>query len=194
MGDHGATAANLGIRTFIMQHRLAFVVIAAGVATFLGALYGAFGAASTALAAVGLGCLAIGLAWLAMSLRSAAFGRPAAMTVGLVALGVVLHAYEQAQGSGSISVLWFSWALLPYAVCLVAATLPATRVPSIAGATVVLLLDLWVYYDVFVHPMGSTAALALVFIPLWSTLVFAPLVMFLAWLAGRCIRLRGNAP
>lgn len=175
-----------------MQRRLAFMVIAVGIATFLAAIYGRLGPASIVLAPVGLGGLLIGLAWLAMSLRSVAWSRPDGRTMGLVALGAALHACEQAQSPGSFSALWFLWVLLPYALCMAASTVAATRMPSIAGAAVVLLLDLWVHYDVFMRPAGSTAVLALVFVPLWSTLVFAPLTMFVAWSVGRRLRLRGD--
>ena len=175
-----------------MQRRLAFMAIAAGIATFLAALYDRFGPASAILAPAGLGGLAVGLALLAMSLRAVAFSRPDARTAGLIALGAALHAWEQAQSLGSFSAPWFLWALLPYALCMAASTVAATRMPSVAAAAVVLLLDLWVHYGVFMRPASSTAVLALVFVPLWSTLVFAPLTMFVAWSVGRCIRLRGD--
>jgi chromate transport protein ChrA len=55
-------------------------------------------------------------------------------------------------------------------------------VAAIAGAIVALLFDLVTHYDAFVNPKGSTAALALIFVPLWNTLVFSPVAIFVAWL------------
>jgi hypothetical protein len=48
-----------------------------------------------------------------------------------------------------------------------------------------LLFDLWIHYTVFVHPTHSTAALALIFAPLLTSLVIAPVVTLGAWLSMR---------
>ena len=53
-------------------------------------------------------------------------------------------------------------------------------------------LDLLAHYDVFVNPTSSTAALALLVVPLWSALLFAPTVMLIAWLAVRRRSRMGN--
>jgi hypothetical protein len=58
-------------------------------------------------------------------------------------------------------------------------------IPALAGALIALLFDLLAHYQVFVHPTSSTAALALVFTPLWNTLIFSPIAMVLAWLVLR---------
>ena len=70
-------------------------------------------------------------------------------------------------------------ALFPYALCVVVAMRSESVVPAIAGATFALLLDGIAHYDVFVRPNGSTAVLAFLFVPLWSTLVFVPLTMLI---------------
>jgi hypothetical protein len=59
---------------------------------------------------------------------------------------------------------------------------PATRVPAIAGASVALCFDLVAHHVVFVLSTSSTSALLMLFIPLWSTLIFSPLAIFVVWL------------
>jgi membrane protein implicated in regulation of membrane protease activity len=56
-----------------------------------------------------------------------------------------------------------------------------SAIPALAGAVVALLFDLLAHYEVFVHPTSSTAALALLFAPLWNTLVFSPIAILLTW-------------
>lgn len=168
-----------------MQHRIVLIIIACGVSVFLGALYGIFGSASPILGMVGLGILVLGLVELLVSLRGSSSFRPNLATVVLVVFGIALHVYEQTLGSAPFSLGWLLWALVPYALCLFASSVPATRIPSIVGTTVVLLFDLLVYYDVFVNPTSSTAGLAFIFAPIWSSLVFAPVATLAAWLIGR---------
>jgi hypothetical protein len=50
---------------------------------------------------------------------------------------------------------------------------------------VAFVFDLIATFDVFVHPTGSTAALALIFVPLWSALILCPAVMLILWLIVR---------
>ena len=167
-----------------MQRRIALIATAVGVATFFLALYGVLGSASPVLAIVGLVLLAVGVVSVLASLRTSVLSKPNTITVAVVALGTALHMYEQVHASGRFPVGWLLWSLIPYAICLAVSTIPGMRIPSIAGVTVVLLIDLWVHHGVFVSPSSSTAALALAFVPLWTSLVFAPIVMFVTWLTA----------
>ena len=65
-------------------------------------------------------------------------------------------------------------------------------IPAALGVSVAFALDLLAHYDVFVNPTSSTAALALLVVPLWSALLFAPVVMLIAWLAVRRRSHMGN--
>jgi len=77
------------------------------------------------------------------------------------------------------------WALVPYVLCACLAMFRALRLAAIAGTGATLLFDLWIHYTVFVHPTSSTAALALIFAPLLTSLVIAPVVTLGVWLSMR---------
>jgi hypothetical protein len=104
-------------------------------------------------------------------------------TIHFVLLALVCGAggwlqwHEHFRLSGLPSAWAFLGALFPYVLCVVVAMRSESVVPAIAGATFALLLDGIAHYDVFVRPNGSTAVLAFLFVPLWSTVVFVPLTM-----------------
>lgn len=101
-----------------------------------------------------------------------------------IAIGVLLHAYAVlflAEGPfGLFHVGIFLWSCLPYAVCVVLWKVGWTA-PSAFGACFAVAADLWMHYQVFIAPGGSTAALGLLFIPLWNLAIFVPLGALLGW-------------
>jgi hypothetical protein len=165
----------------MIRTRTALAVSAGGVALFMLSLYGLAREYSPTVAVAGLGGLLAGLALLGLSLRGTPLGRPHVAVLLTALPGVALHVYEQVAKSTGFSPGWLAWSLFPYVACAAAAAVPACRLPAIAGVVVVLAFDLFIHYSVFVQPRGSTAALAMIFAPLWSTLVFAPLTMLVAW-------------
>lgn len=106
-----------------------------------------------------------------------------ALIVAMVAL--CLHLYQGLALATEFSLGWLLWALVPYAVSLVVLARSRSGVPALSGVSVALALDLVAHYDVFVHPTSSTAALAMIFVPFWSTLLFCPVAILLAWLVVR---------
>jgi hypothetical protein len=112
--------------------------------------------------------------------------------VAVIALAVALHAYEQLAKSSAPSFGFFLWAMVPCAVCFLVLIRSQSGIPAALGVSVAFALDLLAHYDVFVSPTSSTAALALVAVPLWSALLFAPAVMLIAWLAVRRQAKAGN--
>jgi hypothetical protein len=112
--------------------------------------------------------------------------------VVVIALAVALHAYEQLARSSAPSVGFFLWAMVPYALCFLVLVRSRSGIPAALGVSVACALDLLAHYDVFVNPTGSTAALALLAVPLWSALLFAPVAMIVAWLAVRRRSRAGN--
>ena len=106
-----------------------------------------------------------------------------------------LHAYEQLALSSEFSLGWLLWSLVPYAVCLAVLARSVSGVPPLCGVLVAFAFDLIAHYEVFVHPTGSTAALALIFVPLWGALIFCPAVVLVVWLIVRRRRaLLNHAP
>ena len=164
------------------QQTVASAAAVFGVVLFFVSLYGGFGGASPMLALAGFGTFVVALVAALWQVRLKALVAPHPVVVAGAALGALLHAYEQYARSSSASFGGFLWSLLPYCVCLAASVFPTTRVPAIGGMLAALVVDGVVHYEVFVHPSGSTAALALLFAPLWSALVFSPLAMLGTWL------------
>ena len=173
-----------------------FILSAAGVAAFFVGLFGIPREWSLEVSIVGLALLLVGVVCLLFTLRGTRLRMPHASLLVLVAVAVALHAYEAfVKSSGTPSFGFFLWPLAPYVLCLIVATLSESSTPPAAGAVTALLFDLGAHYSVFVHPTSSTAGLALLFAPLWNTLVFSPVAMLGAWLL---LRLRhspkANAP
>jgi hypothetical protein len=115
--------------------------------------------------------------------RYSAIGR--GKLTNVAALGVSLHAYENFAKAAQPSLGWFLWAMVPYALCLLIWSRSGTGVPALAGVLFALGFDLYTHYAVFIHPTSSTAALAMIVVPLWSSLLFCPVIMLVAWLAVR---------
>jgi hypothetical protein len=115
---------------------------------------------------------------------------PKQLALAVAALGLALHGYEQLALSTAFSLGWLLWALLPYAVCLLVLFRSVSGVPALCGVLVAFAFDLIGHYNVFIHPTSSTAALALIFVPLWGALIFCPAAMLVAWLSVRRRRAR----
>ncbi len=167
----------------MITRNLALTTIAIGVVAVVAGVYGVIGPESSVLLA-GLGLLALlcGIAFLLLTTRPLRLSAPHAYVMGIAVVAAGLHAYEHVyKSSGGPSIGFLLWSMVPYGLCLTLSAFPATRVPVIAGAALTLVFDLWGHYSVFVNPQGSTAALALLFIPLWSTVIVVPLTTFVAW-------------
>jgi hypothetical protein len=114
---------------------------------------------------------------------------------GLIAAGIALHAYiDLFLSARPISVFGFlgviGWPSLPYVVCAVVLRVWGNVRAAIGGSATALILDALTVYAVFIHPTTSTAPLAMMFVPLWSLLLFTPLGLSVGWLADRRIRSR----
>jgi hypothetical protein len=98
---------------------------------------------------------------------------------GLIGAGTGLHVYIDLFLSdrpmslfGLVGVI--VWPSLPYVLCAVALRIWGP-VAAIGGGLVALGLDAASLYAVFIHPTSSTAPLALLFVPLYSLVIFTPL-------------------
>lgn len=111
-------------------------------------------------------------------------------TIAICLLGVLLHAYTvlfKAGGGtpyfGGILFLigLFLWSCLPYVIWAVVALARNQSAPAVGAAIATLAFDCYAYYGVFVAPTGSTAALALLFTPLWNLILFGPIGAAVSW-------------
>ncbi|MBK9956246.1 MAG: hypothetical protein IPP18_14250 [Rhodocyclaceae bacterium] len=171
-----------------MSSRTPFAVAGCAVPLLFVSLYGGFGEWSFAVAALSLVALLCLVVWCVLKLRRTAAVAPHWLVMAGLALGVVLHTYEQTLSSAGASGAWLLWALVPYVVCTAASVVPVTRLPVISGVLAALAIDLLVHYQVFVSPGSSTAALALIFAPLWSSLLVVPVAILVSWLVIRARR------
>jgi hypothetical protein len=113
-------------------------------------------------------------------------------------IGVLLHFYTAAfkteGGLTSFLVALVLWSCLPYAVSAALAMLQRTQVFGLGGAAACLAADVFMHYSVFIAPKGSTAAMGLLFMPLWNLLALGPAGAAIAWCFFKLSARRSNAP
>ena len=102
-----------------------------------------------------------------------------------VVAGIALHLYEftVATGSGHDSFAnWLlAWSSLPFAVALGLSRTRAGPARAAGYAWASLLGSLYMHFSVFVQPTASTAALGLLFMPLWNLLLIGPMGFLVVW-------------
>lgn len=160
--------------------------IGAGMLLTVASIFGLFGSGSLGGAGVGVLIILVsaGLLLFTQSLTELRFPHPAIWL--LFALAVGLHGYENLyESSGGFSLGWFVWSLSPHLLALFLSCFRATRFSAVAGAAVALLIDFWVFHAVFIDPTSSTAALAMIWFPLWNILIFVPAATWIAWVIQR---------
>src|ERR1044072_1018550 len=97
------------------------------------------------------------------------------MACTLLLFGVTLHTYTNFVEIESQSIGWWLWPLTPYIAGAVM-SFPFNRPHATVGALLIpAILDAGNFYSVFIHPTSSTAALGMLFVPLWNLLLFVPL-------------------
>jgi hypothetical protein len=179
-----------------MTRNLALTSICGGILLLIFGLYGAMGAGSIFAFAAGGIVLLFGIAALISTHRPLKLTTPHGYVFLIAAIAGALHGYEFFGGGFGGALWWFTWAMTPYALSLAISSFPATRAPSIAGGLLALALDFLLHYELFVEtPKGSTAGLALVFLPFWNNVVFVPVGTLVAWaIVRRRASLNANAP
>src|SRR5262245_21458753 len=108
----------------------------------------------------------------------------------LALIGIVLVWATSIAGSGFslLSLPFALWSTVPYAVLwFVGGLLPNPWLALGAGASA-LAAELGIRASVFLWPRGSTAAIALVFSPVYITAVVMPIGATVGWLFGKMWR------
>ncbi len=77
---------------------------------------------------------------------------------------------------------------LPYALCLALLIWTRSVGSALGGTFAIVLLDAWMYWSVFIAPRGSTAALGLLFAPLWKLFILLPLGAAVGFVVERSMR------
>jgi len=104
------------------------------------------------------------------------------MTYALSLAAAALHLYENAVLASGFSWGWWLWQMMPYAIVLLLARFSRLGIALVPGAALALAIDLWTHYAVFVAPTSSTAALAVIWMPIWNTVVIVPVATGISWL------------
>jgi len=103
---------------------------------------------------------------------------------GSVAAGVALHAstafYQSSEGPNAFTLLLMAWSMVPYLVALLMVPMNH-KVKALGFLCAILIIDVWTYFDVFVFPTKSTAAIGLLFAPLTNLIIFGPIGCLIAW-------------
>jgi len=105
--------------------------------------------------------------------------------------GVLLHLYTavfKAEGGASVfllGLLLFSCA--PYAIAALVAKMSRGPWLGLGAAAACLVADAFMHYSVFIAPKGSTAALGLLFMPVWNLVAVGPAGAILSWLMHRFV-------
>jgi len=117
--------------------------------------------------------------------------------VALLSLGVGLHAFvvffKASGGLDFFGVGLLKLSIVPYLVAAALALITRNMLIGIVPAALVILVDVWTYYEVIIHP-GSTAALALLWMPLWNLILVVPIGALAGWIWSGMLPADQNAP
>lgn len=110
-----------------------------------------------------------------------------------MAAAAILHGYEHSLLTHDQAELgFFLWSMAPYIACLLIFILSTSAIHVISAAAVALLFALFMYYSV-VTSDNSTAVLGLPWMPIWNTIIFVPLTMWVTILIVKRRAVRGHA-
>ena len=111
-----------------------------------------------------------------------------------ISAGCLLHLYTfafKAEGGWSLFVVaLFAYSLSPYAVASILARFRPAMSGALGFAAGALAGDLFMHYSVFIAPKGSTAALGLLFMPIWNLLLLGPIGALVGWASARFVSKR----
>lgn len=104
----------------------------------------------------------------------------------IASFGLLLHAYtaffNSDVGPDSFTLGLMAWSSLPYLVAMSLLFVLRRPLIPLCGVIPVLFFDVWNYYYIFVRPQSSTAAIGLLWMPLWNLAIFMPTGLLVGWL------------
>src|SRR4051812_24913556 len=110
------------------------------------------------------------------------------MAYALLLFGVVLHTYTNVVEAQSPSFGWWLWPLTPYIAGALVLLLFKRPQVTVGALLIPAILDAGIFYSLFIPPTNSTAALGLLFVPLWNLVVFVPVGGAIGWWVGHRTR------
>ena len=106
-------------------------------------------------------------------------------------LGLALHVvtfFKGVQASDGLSLFGIGlliWSWWPYLACLGLRLVRTLVWPVFLASLLALGADAFMFWNVFIDPKGSTAAIGLIFMPLWNMIVILPGGIAVGWAIGR---------
>jgi hypothetical protein len=114
-------------------------------------------------------------------------------TILIISIGILLHAYialfESSGGISKFAIGSFMWSCTPYiagTLLIIFIKLPFEY--AIGGIVIPLITDSMLYYEVFVNPTSSTAAIGYLYLPAWNLFIFLPIGIILSILLIKSYR------
>lgn len=108
-------------------------------------------------------------------------------------LGACLHIFTTfVNSSGGItgfSLGVMLWSIVPYIICLIILRSVGTPIKVLGSSLIILIMDAWMYEEVFISPSSSTAALGLLIMPFWNMVLFIPIGCLLGWFAEKYFKI-----
>lgn len=110
------------------------------------------------------------------------------IALALILFGLVLHTYTNVVEASDFSFGFWLWSMSPYAAGSALLWLFRQSQAAVGALILPAIMDAGTFYSVFVAPESSTAALGLLFMPLWNLVVFMPLGGGVGWWVGKRTR------
>ena len=108
-------------------------------------------------------------------------------------LGVCLHIFtvfvNSSEGITSFSLGLMAWSIVPYIICLLILRSVGTPIKATGASLLILIMDAWIYAEVFIIPSSSTAAIGLIFMPFWNMVLVIPIGCFFGWLIEKYFKI-----
>ena len=107
----------------------------------------------------------------------------------LLIIGVLLHVYTVVfKAEGGLNEFTFGlliWSLCPYLFVWGILFKLGWYLQALCSLTLILCLDFWMHFRVFMYPQTSTDGLGLLWTPLWNLIVCIPVGVFIGWMIQR---------
>jgi hypothetical protein len=114
----------------------------------------------------------------------------------ILCLGVCLHIFtalvNSTGGITSFSIGELIWSIVPYIICLIILRSVGTPIKALGASLLILIMDAWIYVNVFITPSSSTAAIGLIIMPFWNMVLVIPIGCLLGWLIEKYFKIEST--
>ena len=108
-------------------------------------------------------------------------------------LGACLHIFTAFVNSSerftSFSLGVMAWSIVPYIICLIILRSVDAPIKALGASLLILIMDAWIYAEIFISPSSSTAAIGLLFMPFWDMVLVIPIGCLFGWLIEKYFKI-----